>query len=149
MADHGIQMPMFPDPEAQMLELARHGIHAAQVALQLAEMLHQRSLNGLVPVVPAEVPVAQAVVPDKPAPRPFSLQEWRDFVAEMQGYERALRDPDKPHARLKKIAIAAEAHWTDRHLRRKMEDFGLRPMQWPPSTWDPENPPRAPRESGH
>jgi hypothetical protein len=76
--------------------------------------------------------------PSEPREPRFKL--WRNFALYWQGIERSVRRDHSllPEDRLPKEMACADSGYSHRMLTYYMKGYGLRPEQWPPSTWNPE-----------
>jgi hypothetical protein len=128
MADHE-QVAMFPEDDSNLdprEKLLFHVVRmqAETVRMQAAAIAALQRANG-----------QQHQAEHHPyGPANPKHRTWRGFVLDLQDIETRIKPPN----RVTRKAVADKAGETDRTLRRSMQGYGLRPDQWPPSTWNPD-----------
>jgi len=153
VADDGQQLPMFlhgsQDPGRDLLvhvvDVQAEAIRNLTGLLQLAGLLKDQP-NGHVPEAESEPKHEPKRRSQNKLHRPQNklFREWHTFRAHFQHLEKVIR---RDHQLLEADQVTREMVCTDggippKTLRYHMEWHGLRPEQWPPSTWPETAPPR-------
>ena len=161
VADDGRQMPLPEDPLELQRQIAReqHEFNRTQLELLrehtrfisetrelVKEVFHAAQLPGFTAALNAaraagESPPEAAPKPKRRhMPRNTKHRTWRGFVEDMQRLERIAMDPEPRGHGLKdatKQNICQFGPDAAKTITRTMtETYGLKPDDWPPSTWD-------------
>jgi hypothetical protein len=138
VADHEQQLPMFgPERLLRLLE----DIQETQRETARTQRLLAQQLNGRAPSTDAEHPVSRGHVPQNK-----DYRDWAGFSRHLQEIERSIRRDHhlRPEDEVSREMVYAAGGPSPRTLKRIMEKtYGLKPEQWPPSSW-PKEPPTAP-----
>jgi hypothetical protein len=143
---HDAQLPMWSAEEVEDLrQTARDLLAAARLQERIqARMLEQQQQRWQQPfdfIDLRELPTRP------PAPRPPTRRKhpvqnprhrtWSGFVQAMQELEGIAR---REGLRLSKRAVCQFGPDSPKTITRTMARYGLRPEDWPPSTWNPDRP---------
>ena len=152
--DEHDQLPMFSGDAfsqqqrefKELLELSREQARALHELTRITRELIQNARdarNGLVAHKPEDQAEPTPLRRTRHVPQIRELREWHSCRAYFQRFEREVRrdlqlGPDDEVS--KEMLHAAGAPSAKTILRVMVETHGLRPEQWPPSTWPEELP---------
>lgn len=122
-------------------EIARH-LQALAEALLETTRLQQQQFAFLQDIPHALAPLAltprvRRSPPSHRGPTNPLHQTWRGFVLDLQKLETYAR---RERLKLTRGNVAQFGVDTPKTIARTMAWYGLKPTDWPPSTWDPDEP---------
>ena len=153
MVDDANQLPMFPSDDPGRDLLLRLLMQSVETARSLAAINQWLTQNAFDPSRRNGHEPASKSKADEPTPRPKNklhrpqnklFREWDFFRAHFQKRERDIRHRDHlgPEDEVTREMVYADGGPPPKTMGYHMEWHGLRPSQWPPSTWPEAAPPR-------
>jgi hypothetical protein len=123
-------------------EVARHLKELGELLLETNRLQQQQFafLQGIPPAPAPRVPRPGSRPTHRGPTNPLH-QTWRGFVLDLQKLEAHAR---RERLKLTRGNVARFGVDDARTIARTMTWYGLKPTEWPPSTWDPDEP----REGG-